>query len=391
MKQNNFIRRLFSCEGIAFMLLSYMLYSKIYGDGRYMLLTMLMCIFVLPLVKNRHWDEVSKIILFFSATYSITCYFFHYENSIFFLLFFGVSPVFFYLYGKILIEKLHSDEEVITFWLIESFFLAAVIYGIVGVTGKFNVGVDSGRALFLNEDSDQGFSATVIGIYVSTGLVGLGTALYVVKNNLLRLLWGLLFFMSISTVIYFENRTGLVVAGVVFLAMFWYNSSNQTGNAVKYGIIILFLLLLVYWLGFIDVSVYNAYEARASENTANERIYRWGLGIQYLFIYPFGWANKSGAFDGYIHNMWLDAGRKGGIMSFILLLSLTISSAKCLRRLLKYERTPFTLFFLGLYVCFFFSSLVEPIIEALPQYLMLFMMLWGMMKRYEELNTQNKF
>lgn len=385
------IKKLASLEGVALLLLAFMLLTKIYGDGRYMILTIMMCVCIVPLIRRQYFDSMSLKIIVFSSFYALTMFFHKNVDSNFFLLYLAVSPVFFYLFGKVLIDKAEYESDLIFVWWVLALCLGAVVFYTIDFTGTIHVGVEeSGRVFKFSDNDEQGLSATLIAVFVSLGLTGLGNLIFVVEKMRDKLLWLLLFILSLSANVFFINRTGLLVSILVLLAMAYYKGKKSFFSVLRIVIPISLFSLILYWIGFVDVNVLDSYSSRSEESsTALDRFNRWGLGIQYMFQYPFGWAHRREVFDGFIHNMWLDSARKGGIICFILLVSLTYSSIKTLLHILHYKKSALRLFFLGLYVCFFCSCLVEPIIDSLPQYMMLFMLLWGMMQQYNLKKTNN--
>ena len=354
-------KRICSWEGVSFLLMIYMLYTKIYGDGRYMTLTLMMGLCIIPVYKKKYWDGMTSSIFIFSIIYSLTNYFHHTIESNFYLLYFAIAPMIFYLFGKIIIEKVHSDNELIALWWIVAFSLGAIIYSIVGFTGSITIGVEeNARSFYLNPNGDQKLSATLVGVFVSLGLIGLGTCLYVSKNVFSKISWLGIFFLSVSIVVFFINRTGLVVAAICVIVMAYFRGSGKFISLVKYGLVLLSIIFLVYISGLIDLNVFDVYNSRAQDpSTAEDRFNRWDIGLSYIIKYPFGWSHIQGVFDGYIHNTWIDAARKGGVTCFILLVSMTFVACKNLYKLLMQTRTPFVLFSTGLFCCFIMSCMVN--------------------------------
>lgn len=380
---NRVSKYLLSWEGAAFLFLAYMLFTKIQGDGRYMPLTMMMCICILPVWKRQYWDKTASRIVMFSVLYSIIMSFHSADLSRFFIVYFAICPVFFYIYGKIIVNKVETSDNLIAVWWIIAFLLGAATFWRVGFTGQFvSVQDASERSLYITDESFA-MSATALGIFVSLGLTGLGASIYVAKGIIGRIMWIFLFLCSLGVVMYVINRTGLIVAGLVTFAMAYVKGSGQLKRVIPYLLLVLILIVLFINSGIIDNSVYAMYDSRKEQDTFGDRYERWMLGFTYLIRYPFGWGHIKGVFDGYMHNMWLDAGRRGGILCFLLIVSMTYSSAKQVLKLKKGKKTSFSILAIGLYTCFFASSFVEPLLDILPQYLMMFMLLWGMIEEYE--------
>lgn len=370
---------LFSWQGVSFLLLAFMLLNKINGGGQYMIQTMMMCFCILPVYKKRYWDKMASVVVSFSVYYVIMLFINSPEANIFYLLFVLVTPVFFYLYGKILVDFVDGERWLIAFWWVVALALAAKVYSIVGFNGTFTV--NDQRILETSENSEE--MATTIGTYVSLGLVGLGTLIFSVKNLWSKLLWGVVFVLSVAAVVFMTNRTGLFVATIITVLMALFKGQAKIMKTLLYLLSILAIILFVSDSSIIDSSVISAYQSRSeSMSTGGDRLERWSMGVKYLFEYPWGWSYRSDVFTGFAHNMWLDAAGQGGIICFVLLVWPTWISAKQLRFMLQNNINSFTLFVFGLYMCFFLSCMVEPLLQSLFVYFLLFVLLWGMISQY---------
>ena len=103
---------------------------------------------------------------------------------------------------------------------------------------------------------------------------------------------------------------------------------------------------------------------------------KWGVGLQNIFRFPFGWDVEEPQY-GYAHNLWIDIARVSGIIPFVFFLIVTFMSYYKLLKMLMLKDMAITPLILGLHICFFLSLFVEPVIEALPLYFYLYLMLWG--------------
>ena len=140
------------------------------------------------------------------------------------------------------------------------------------------------------------------------------------------------------------------------------------------------VVLLLIELNVINQNVIDAYtnrnEGGSSVSSVGGRWDMWTDGIQNVFRYPLGW-DVEGAQYGYAHNLWIDVARVSGILPFLCFLMATLISYGKLFKLLRSKDMTIVPLLLGLNVCFFLSTFVEPVVEAIPLYFYLYMMLWG--------------
>ena len=143
---------------------------------------------------------------------------------------------------------------------------------------------------------------------------------------------------------------------------------------------ILMLMIIAIKLQLISPEVFDAYSYRNEESGDGGRRDKWLLGLQYVIKYPLGWITE-GTQSGYVHNLWLDIARVSGIFPFILFLMATwLSYCKFFKLWRLNNMTIFPLL-LGMNICFLLSSMVEPVIEAVPLYFYLYIMMWGIQNR----------
>ena len=117
---------------------------------------------------------------------------------------------------------------------------------------------------------------------------------------------------------------------------------------------------------------------------ATGRTELWLISIKNIARFPFGWIGWESSSLHYSHNLWLDVDRVTGILPFIFLCMFTVSSIHLLIETIKispenhYFNTTILVFFAGFTAVFF----VEPIIEGLYMFFLIFCFYIGILSGY---------
>lgn len=332
---------------------------------------------------TKYIDKTAVLLFLFSIAYCLTLMCFDvasWTNLISYL----ICPFLFYCFGRFIVDRVENINQLTTFWCISILLFSVVLYvsviqdiiqnGFINITRTFSI--------WGAKADNSALSATLYGLIASLGLVGL--PFFFIKTGtkpIVKCIFLTLGICSIMTVLQLVNRTGLVVVALTFIVLILYYYRNKFYHiiAICTALVIIFLLLIK--LQIINQEVFQAYIDRndgvSSVSTAGGRTELWITGLQNIFIYPLGWAHEK-IQHSYAHNLWLDVARVGGILSFIPLVIATVFSYKTFFKLLRFKDRKFIPLLLGLNVCFFLSSFVEPVIEAIPLYFYLYLMLWGM-------------
>ena len=332
---------------------------------------------------TKYIDKTAVLLLSFSIAYCLTLMCFDvasWTNLISYL----ICPFLFYCFGQFVVDRVDNIDQLTIFWSISILLFSVILYmsaiqdiiqnGFVNITRSFSIwGASTERSAI---------SATLYGLIASLGLVGL--PFFFIKTGtkpIIKCIFLILGICSIMTVLQLVNRTGLVVVALTFIILILYNYKSRFFHIIAACAALIFIFCLLIKLQIINQDVFQAYIDRndgvGSVSTAGGRTERWITGFQNIFIYPFGWAHAKIQYS-YAHNLWLDVARAGGILSFIPLVIATVFSYKTFFKLLRFRDRKFMPLLLGLNVCFFLSSFVEPVIEAIPLYFYLYLMLWGM-------------
>lgn len=339
----------------------------------------LLCLILLFNAKNLSFTTI--LVVLYSLLYAIISYCQDTYNSGFAFVSYLISPLAYYCYGQFVAEKCNSSEKLIRFFCITIFFFSIII-NISNLTDIIDYGiVKLTRNIEHIIGGTSTFSATLIGLNVSLGYSTLPFILFNRnKNKLQTTIFIITITLSLLTVLHLVNRTGIIITILCLFFAAIYNSKN---NTKKYLIAIFIFLVfgLILFNTSIGHTISDAYvfrsETEDSIASGNGRTDRWLDAIGKLFLYPFGWYENTFTYHEYVHNLWLDIARVVGIFPFIIIVALTIMSFVKTYKLIHIRQSGLITLILSLQICFFASSFVEPVIDALPQYFYLYIMLWG--------------
>lgn len=347
----------------------------------YTILIFSICI-VLFVPVLRYIDKIAIFIFLFSISYTLIMLV-HDVASWANWMSYLICPTLFYCYGKYVVDKANGDaRSLVSFWCISILLFSSVLYisalqdilenGFINVMRNFTIwGVEN-----------SSLSATLYGLIASLGLVGL--PFFFIDTNSksnTRYLFLALSALSLVTVIHLVNRTGLIVLFICFVITTLYYSKGKLSHFFILFLVIGLVVFILLQQQILSKDIVDAYLARnegvGSVNTAGGRFVKWSTALNNLFIYPFGWSYANIQY-GYVHNLWLDIARVAGSIPFLFFIIATIQSFAALIRLLRIKERIITPLILGLNICFFLSSFVEPVIDAIALYFYLYVMLWGM-------------
>lgn len=282
------------------------------------------------------------------------------------------APPIFYCYGKRIVGFCGKEQDILLVW-----FLIVLCYTIdtivVGIDSMLTSGewFASERALSFYEG--QVTSATVVGLPLNIGMVGLPLAL-IMSNKRLKPYYLMLTLCSILVVTYLLTRTGWVILmACLFLLVLIKGLKNKKFLVASVLLFVIGVVILIYSTNVLDSELVNLYSARNEAEGLEVRSDRWIDSVGKLFMHPFGWAEDGEVY--YIHNMWLDIARMSGPLPFLLLSGLSVHFLiNAFRNALRYNTDTWYLM-LGLNLCFFASCFVEPVVGG--THFMLYCMLWG--------------
>lgn len=369
--------------GILLWLYLLVLLFSIHSIGVYC--TILFSIVALGYLFDKRYNDAKTLwILLFSLLYVVILLLSGNVGSYAELIGYAISPYAFYRFGKFVVDKYASSGLLVTFGLLTIFVFALNLYASTIQDITSNGFMNLSRALE-TEGRESEMNATLLGLNASLGFMGLATCFAYPKfyRNATAITFMLMSVMSIVVVLHLVNRTGIVVLAAVTLVAMAHILRKHKGRILLALLVVFLILGYCIQSGLLNDDLFMAYAERNEETdltSGGDRFWRWGEAIHHMFVYPLGWSTMR-IKDYYVHNLWLDVARVAGIFPFLCLMIATILSVKDLIKIYKAIPTILTTMLIAIYLCFFISSMVEPVVEGLPIYFYLFCMVWGMNAR----------
>ena len=360
----------------------------------------LLFVVVIVFKKDLFFSNVDKdfvILLFFSITYSLFNVFG--ENKGFqYLIIQAVFPAFFYVFGKTLILKGMSKNNIV--------FLLLSVTLIYSSSSLISVILDLLKGGFAQSDR------TIPIIWTGEGKLATGMSGYLKYNvmipaiiiaNRKKLNLGtkgiliVLFVASLLSGFRLGSRTLVVITVfTLFLSLVIVTTKQKIGENFKlyFGLSIITLLILTFVPLDLDADYLSALGHRlnnadtSSAASAGGRTELWMDGLEKVFTQPLGW--KSSHFH---HNMWLDAAKVSGVIPVFFLLFNNVRSLYFLKSIFSFKgdnlglNVIFTLYYFGSYMFFF----TEPVLEGSFFTFTLFCLFQGILMGYINLyKTSNQ-
>ena len=293
------------------------------------------------------------------------------------LILYGICPIVFYQYGKDVARRWNSENQHLIFWLIIVLCYCIDIFIICGnnivSTGEF---ISLRRVFSFDENDVEGVSATLIGLSMDIGMIGLPMT-FIVKDKKVKIAFFVLFLASLLVTLHLLNRTGLAVMALCAVSLVAYRARKDKRVLFISIAAILCMVCVLRYLDILNDNLIEYYTVRNNDlSTMGDRTSRWTTAVTNLLVYPFGWINYENHIgEFYVHNMWLDVARISGIVPFILLSYLACSSFISSFRYVRRTESQLSYIMLALNICFFASCFVEPIFGG--THFMLYCLLWG--------------
>lgn len=342
------------------------------------------CLLVLLIIPfSRYIDTLGFLLLAFTGCFTIMGLIGGFIGSVSAAIAYFIPSIFFYCYGRYIVDILDSKEQIFIVIVAVIVLYSCELYmsAIESVIATGSI-VNTSRLFYIDGEETRKLTATLVGLGVSLGFIGLPMAILYKDKKIIRGIFVIVFLLSLVTTIHLVNRTGLVICVLTLVITLLYYYRTNIRQLLVALILSLAVYVLLQKLGIINQEVLDAYAARneADVLTGGGRTERWGYALRQLFLAPFGWAENSGKTDMFVHNMWLDIAKLTGIIPFILLCLCSLSSFNVLGKLLRIKRDIIVAMLLSLNVCFFCSCFVEPLYGGL--HFFLYVMLWGIQKQY---------
>lgn len=275
-----------------------------------------------------------------------------------------------YLTGKYLFDNKDENIKSNLFLKISISYGIVVLYSVLEqiILYGFSEGI---RSMYIIWNRNELFSATNLAGYLVLYTTYLSSYFNVDFSNKTEkksiIIMSILFVLNVICMLRLGSRTLIVttILSLLFSLLFF---NKRKPIFIGLFFVILFLLISYFMLNN-ELDVFSFFRDRmesedAGVGSAGGRTQRWDRALELMSEYPWGWEYE---LTGHMHNLWLDVYRRAGIVSFSLLLILTILTfSKFLKFFRKNIRN--TTFFksniCNIYMVIFLILSVEPVLEG---------------------------
>ena len=299
-----------------------------------------------------------------------------------------IAPVLAYTAGWCAIENGKKDTRLIVS------FLAFIIIG-YGIHALLNYSINVGRVRWELQDFFSGqFRAATGSGCINTLILSVFIYLIVIeKNRVLKVAGLALFIIGVLYALLLGSRTQFIifaiVNGIILIAI----EIEKHGAKGGIWIIVIFAVIagICFYLYTNDVLGIKTYidasnlmqrhvDARALQEADQYRISSVFRGFSTMFDYPFGGLIG----EAYYHNMWLDIGRIAGLIPFLIMTSYSIVTLAHVIRIFfdRTNKARIRYLLLSVYLGVMINFFVEPILEGLLDFFLIFCFINGMVECY---------
>lgn len=354
----------------------------------------LICLF--PYTLKYKFTKDSWLVVLFSICYTLSFFLRGEELPLSKLVFYLIFPIIMYSCGNILGAKLSSSRTIMIVIVSLVFCLAApgIYFGISDIIGSGEL-IKINRAIEFADG--QTLSATGYGMMFSLSIAGLGMIMIPVTNKFDKKLKYFLIVLSLFAIlctIHIVNRTGLVLGVIAIIATLFVPPYNT--KRFLYTLSICLFIILIFYFYLSDTPLMNdavqSYLSREeyseySAATGGGRFNRWGDAFYQILTNPIGGLGYAmvGKIN-YAHNLWLDAGLRGGIIPFILLLIISFNIIKYTFSVLKKHILDFfeSGYIIVLCIVMYAQAMTEPVIEGVYQFFLFMIFFYGCVTKLKD-------
>lgn len=300
-----------------------------------------------------------------------------------------VSPLLTFIAGWTIVSANKQNQE----QTVKSMIYALVLgYGLHALL-NYVINVGKPRWLLIDFFSGSIRAATGSGA-INTIIFSMLFYVMIIEKRILVKMTGIVILMvSILYAFLLGTRTQFIILLIVFIISIVVHSHEKHGRSalIRSLLIIVFLtsmFIIMYQQDFL--SMRNAIEKsnlmlrfqdinlRVSDDTRKNRYLE---GIAGLIDHPFG---KSDIHTGYYHNFWLDIGRIGGIIPFIIMAGFSYITFTHMLQIFRDKRTDIGLRYmlLGIYIGIQMNFFVEPILEGFFDFFLINCFINGMTESF---------
>lgn len=359
-------------------------------------------VFPMLLVKKQFISRsIDKNILFLAMFSIIFALFYALDADAsrgqFYIAFYSILPVTFYLLGKYLVKATKSRDHI--FYVFFAIFSLYSFSAVVSVMISF---LEGGFSEFNRSIpmfwTGEPMSATIMGSYLTFNMVI--PAILIASLGRRKLQFQILamavFGISLICAIRLGSRTQLAIFLITSFLSLIYVVPRQPA---KKNVVLFFLMGLAIYLVSTKVSfdlnedwLTNFADRMGKPGSdiasGGGRTERWVKSIENLYKKPLGWSVDE---FGFAHNMWLDVLRAGSIISFLLLIVISVRSFFTVRKSVSISgnNIPVKMMFIVYSLAFFLIFMVEPIFDGIFSLFMLFCLFLGAADRYTDESQNN--
>lgn len=280
--------------------------------------------------------------------------------------------------------KKHSFSEIYSLFIIIAIIIA-LPHVVVTIIDIFQNGlINEGRRLSIL-DSEKQLDTTLRVVNMSLSLIGC-SYLFWLKDKAFSsrdyvYIFALFSIISLFCSMHYLSRSGLTLFLVPLIISLLWGKKHFSFSTIFFVAII---VLAIYY--FSTSELFSLYEAREKEYSSvsnfGGRDKKWRIAWDFIKHNPLGEKNEL-----YAHNMWLDFGKDGGIISFILfvlfslinyLRIIKITTNKNIDKIVRFTITVFS-------IQIFLTCFTECIHEGARGYLYVYFLICGYTNRYAKL------
>lgn len=330
------------------------------------------------------------LVILFSAFYTLAFYIRQEPLSPSALAYNLLYPPMMYIIGYSLATRFKSykSDTLLIVLLCFCIALPAIYYNFVDFQDTKAL-INSKRIITFGNDGPRR-NATGYGMMLSLALTMTGAVFLNARNRFeksLKISQTIFAILAIFCTVRLVNRTGLIIAGTsVVIALLFQGLPRK--NIFKIIISVIFIIIALSIINTYSNWITDAitfYDKRdhgvGSVDTYGGRSVRWLASLYQIAEYPLGSTKLMVRGYHYAHNLWLDAGIKGGVLSMLLLIIITIRFIITFfgvyrqKKLSIYEKNTFLLISIGLML----QSFTEPVIEGMPVLFWIWIFYFGML------------
>lgn len=331
----------------------------------------------------------SLFLIIFSLSYTLISI--KYTNKIDIIIL--IIPFFSYCCGYMLAYIFKKDK-------IEKYILLIVfglfIHAMLNYITNFNTFTRNTVDIWLKVN----YAATLQGTMIVLMMSLLYYVIFYVKRFYLKLIIYICILFALLYDLVLATRTTLIISIATFLLCYIYDSisKKKINNMIKKFSIVIFIIFIfftIYVTNLFNVknmlensNLFNRFSDEYTEVSDYSRINTQIMILGQIFEYPLG-GNKMHLGElKYAHNMFLDISNAVGLIPFVSIIIYYIINIKKLLKILrnnKYEKK-LKILLLSIYFATLANFMVEPIIQGIPLFFILFCVINGMTSNLEKEN-----